>query len=209
MKNLLIVISVLAVLGCLILLKLYLTSNGYLQKNKKQVEKIADIQKLQSDIRSDSLYQVKDMQYRDSAILIAVANPDKSGTDIYFNKKYALNNYGNINMVYVFDTAKLLDTVSFDDALMATGKKMGAFQDQWTANFIDSSDKSCKPLKKFLQEKMKFPESFKNEETVYQPASIHKMQVVCKYRYLDSAGKRQLKEVTAQIGADGSIISSQ
>jgi hypothetical protein len=209
MKNLLIVISVLAVLGCLVLLKLYLNSNGYLQKNKKMEQRIANIQKLQDDIRADSLYQVKDVQYKDSAILIAVANPDKSGTDMYFNKKFGINGYDNINMVYIYDTSKSLDSVSFDDALMATGKKMGTFQDQWVANFIDSSDKSCKPLKKFLQQKMKFPESFKNEETVYQPASIHKMQVVCKYRYLDSAGNRQLKEVTAQVGADGSIMSSQ
>ena len=56
---------------------------------------------------------------------------------------------------------------------------------------------------------MKYPESFKNQETIYQPENIHKMQVVCKYRFRDSTGNAQLKQVTAEIGQDGQIISTQ
>ncbi len=209
-KTILVTIIILVIFACLILVKWYLSSDQYLKKNKKPVKE-ASIQLLQGNIKADSLYEVKDVLYKDSAILIAVANPEKSGTDIYFNKKYNLNDYDNINMVYVYlyDSTKSLGSVSFDDALMATGKKLGRFQEQWASAYIDTADKSCKPLKKYLQLKMKYPESFKNEETIYQPASIHKMQVVCKYRSKDSTGNPRLNEITALIGSDGTVISTQ
>ena len=60
-----------------------------------------------------------------------------------------------------------------------------------------------------MQNSLHFPESFKNEETVYQPQSISQMQVVCKYRIKDSLGKVVLKEVTAVVDSAGKIITTK
>ena len=210
MKIFLIIVSALILFAALIELKIYL-ANKSLKESALSELKIANIDSLQTKIKADSLYEVKDVFYKDSGVLIAVTNPDKSGTDEYFNKKYNLNNYSNINMVYIYnyDPAKPIKAASFDDAIMATGKKLGRFQQEWTLKYIDTSDKSCAPLKKYLQTSMHFPESFKNEETVYQPQSISQMQVVCKYRIKDSSGKVELKQVTAVVDSAGKIITTK
>jgi hypothetical protein len=111
--------------------------------------------------------------------------------------------------IYQFDSAKPLGTASPDDAIMATGKKLGRFQEQWTNRYIDTTDKACKPLKKYLQAKLLYPESFKNEETIFQPESINSMQVICKYRIKDSSGTTVLREITAVIDTGGRIISTK
>ncbi len=208
LKAILIITTAFLVFAALILTKLYLSSA---QKEKERgiaAGKIANIPLVEKSLKSDSLYEVRDVTYRDSAILIAVDNPEKSGTEAYFDRKYKLNGYDNINMIYVYkyDTGKPIQTVSFDDALMAKGKKLGKFQDEWVARYIDSLDGSCRPLKKYLQAKLKNPAGFVVEETLYQPENIHKMRVVCKYRSRDSLGVKTVSEVTALVDADGSII---
>ena len=166
---------------------------------------------LSAKIKSDSLYEVKEVVFKDSGILISVNKPDKSGTEAYFDKKYKLNGYDNVNMVYVYqyDQAKPLQSASLEDAMMAKGKKMGRFQDEWTAKFIDTTDGSCKPLKKYLQSMMKRPESYKNELTNYQPESIYKMRVVCKYMLIDSLGAKAVNDITAVIDTAGNVISTE
>jgi hypothetical protein len=203
-KALLIIIVAIMLFGGLILLKLHIAAD---LGNRKVAPKIGDISVLENKIKSDSLYTVRDVLYRDSGMLIALDNPGKSGAEFYFDKKYKLNDYGNINMVYIFqyDTSRPLQKASFDDALMAKGKKMARFQSAWTLKFIDTTDGSCKPLKKLLQQSMHIPASFQNEETSFQPASIYKMQVNCKYLSADSLGKKTLNEVTALVDTAGSI----
>jgi hypothetical protein len=210
MKIFLIILSAIILFTALIELKFYLANKSSKESEKNDV-KPANIDSLQTKIKSDSLYEVKEVFYKDSGILISVTNPEKSGTDEYFNKKYNLNGYSNINMVYIYeyDSTKPIKSTSLDDAIMATGKKLGRFQEEWAIKYIDTVDKSCKPLKKYLQTGMHFPESFKNEETVYQPESISRMQVVCKYRIKDSLGKTILKQITAVIDTAGKIISTK
>ena len=132
-KTLLVILIILVVFCGMILVKMYITTS--MKESKKNIV-IASIPTLQNNIKSDSLYDVKDVLYKDSAILIAVSNPDKSGTDIYFNKKYALNGYDNINMVYIYpyDSTKPLSAALPDDALMGTGKKLGKLQEDWVAS---------------------------------------------------------------------------
>jgi hypothetical protein len=205
-KSILIIIAALCVFGGLVLLKMHLAADA----NKKNVEaRSADIPSLETSIKSDSLYMVKDVLYRDSGILIAVDNPGKSGTESYFDKKYKLNDYTNINMVYVYqyDSAKPLQKASFDDAIMAKGKKMGRFQEMWVTKFVDTADGSCKPLKKYLLAGLKVPATFKNEETNYQPESIYKMRVSCKYRLTDSADNKILNDVTALVDTAGNVTA--
>jgi hypothetical protein len=208
-KAILIIIVAILIFAGLILTKMYISVKEKEKAMRLESSKVANIHNLQLAIKGDSLYEVKDVNFRDSAILIAVDNPEKSGTEAYFDKKYKLNGYENINMVYIykFDSGLSLQTVSFDDALMAKGKKLGKFQDEWVARFIDSVDGSCRPLKNFLKSKLNTPASFKNQETIYQPESIHRMQVVCKYRSIDSSGTKILNQVTAIIDSNGTIIS--
>lgn len=208
LKTILIIVGALALFAALIVAKMRLSSGA---GEKSVAGHIADVIKIQNNLKGDSLYGVRDVIYRDSAIVIAVDNPEKPGIDAYFNRKYRLNEFDNINMVYIYqyDSARPLQSVSFDDALMATGKKMGKFQDDWVAKYIDTLDGSCKPLKKYLQSTLQNPESFKNEETVYQPASIHKMQVICKFRAKDSLGTQALREITAVVDANGNILSAE
>jgi hypothetical protein len=209
LNAILIIIGALVLFGGLIWTKMYISAKEKEKADRMNSSKIANIVNLVSAIRGDSLYDVRDVLYKDSAMVIAVDNPDKSGTEIYFDKKYKLNEFSNINMVYIYkyDSLKSLQTVSFDDALMAKGKKLGKFQEQWVARFIDSLDGSCRPLKNYLKTKMNIPESFKNQETIYQPENIHRMQVVCKFRALDSLGSKTLNQVTAVVDSNGMIIS--
>ena len=203
MKTLLIIIAALILFGGLVLLKMHLAKDA----KKSSTEKIADIPSLENNIKTDSLYTVKNVAYKDSGILIALDSPGKSGAENYFDKKFKLNSYGNINMVYIYqyDSTKPLQQASLDDAIMAKGKKMARFESEWIAKFIDTTDGSCKPLKKYLQSTMKNPASFKNEETNYQPASIYKMHVECKYRVADSLGNKMLNDITASIDTAGSV----
>ena len=53
---------------------------------------------------------------------------------------------------------------------------------------------------------MNRPESFKNEETVFQPENIHSMQVICKYRARDSLGVAILNQVTAVVDSAGNVV---
>lgn len=207
MKAFLIILAALLLFGALFYSQQYLRSKAGASAFKSG--SVADIRLLQETLRKDSLYQVRAVQYRDSGILIAVDNPDPTGTEVYFNNKYRLNSYSNINMVYIFqyDSALSLSTVSLEDALMATGKRMGRFQQEWTARFIDTADKSCMPLKRYIQLREPVPSSYRNEETVFQPASIFKMQVVCRYRAKDSSGAESLKTVTALVDTSGHIVS--
>jgi hypothetical protein len=204
-----IVIGAIVIFGGLIWTKMYISAKEKEKAERLNSSKVANVVNLINAIKGDSLYEVKEVLYKDSAMIIAVDNPEKSGTEIYFDKKYKLNEYGNINMVYIYkyDSFKPLQTVSFDDALMAKGKKLGKFQELWVARFIDSLDGSCRPLKNYLKAKMIAPESFKNQETVYQPENIHRMQVVCKFRALDSLGSKILSQVTAVVDSNGMIIS--
>jgi hypothetical protein len=200
----LIVIITLAVFAGLIWAKM--------NKDKKgKPSKIADINVLTLQIKGDSLYTVKDVLYRDSGILIAVTNPDKSGTEIHFDSKYKLNTFDNINMVYIYqyDSARQLEKISLDDALMAKGKKMGSFQQEWVAKFIDTLDGSCKPLKKYLTDSLKIKGSLNNEETQYQPESIHRMRVLWKYKIKDSAGAKPLAQITAVVDTAGKVLSTE
>jgi hypothetical protein len=169
--------------------------------------KNADTALLSAKIKSDSLYNVEAVAFRDSGVLIAVNNPDKSGTETYFDKKYKLNGYDNINMVYIFlyDSSKPLQSESLENAIMAKGKKMGRFQDEWAARYIDTLDGSCRPLKKFLQASIKNPASYKNELTNYQPESIYKMRVSCKYIYTDSAGEKVINNISALVDTGGKV----
>ena len=207
-KTMLVILLIVAVFAGMVYLKHYMSTPEYLSTHHLHN---ADIPALQASLKADSHYLVKQVAYKDSAILLAIDNPDKTGTDTYFNGKYALNSYTNINMVYVFqyDSAKSIDTMSTDEAIMGTGKRLGKFQEQWVAAYIDSADKSCKPLKKYLQAKMKFPDSFKNEETSYQPESVHRMRVVCKYSFGNDKGKTEERDVNAVIAADGTVVSVQ
>jgi hypothetical protein len=209
-KAFLIIIGGLVLFAGLIELKIYL-SDKYFKESLKKTRKVANIDSLITQIKMDSLYEIKEVLYKDSAIMISVSNPEKSGTDEYFNKKYNLNGFSNINMVYIyqFDSAKPLAAASPDDAIMATGKKLGRFQEEWTFRYIDTADKACKPLKQYLQAKLLYPESFKNEETIFQPESIHSMQVTCKYRIKDSTGTTVLREIVAVIDTGGKIISTK
>ena len=152
---------------------------------------------------------MKQVLFKDSAVLIAVSNPDKSGTETYFDKKYKLNGFDNINMVYIFqyDSAKPLQSLSLEDAPMAKGKKMGRFEELWVAKFIDTTDNSCKPLKKYLQASIRNPESYKTEMTSYQPESISKMRVVSKYSLKDSVGTKTINSISAVIDSSGNVIS--
>jgi hypothetical protein len=170
---------------------------------------LADTAMISGKIRSDSLYDVKEVLFKDSGVLISVGNPDKSGTEAYFDKKYKLNGYDNINMVYIFqyDSSKPLKFLSFEDAAMAKGKKMGRFQDEWVARFIDTADGSCRPLKKWLQSSMKDPFSYRNQLTSYQPASIFKMLVINKYTFVDSAGEKVVRNISALVDTGGKVIS--
>jgi len=208
-KAFLIILVAIVVFGGLILAKIYISKN---QKEKVVVAltgQVADTATLSKNIKADSLYDVKEVIYKDSAVLISVTNPDKSGTEAYFDKKYKLNGYDNINMVgiYQYNPAKPLQSASLEDAMMAKGKKLGNFQEQWVAKFIDTTDGSCKPLKKYLQASLKNPDSFKNEETSYQPENVYKMRVVCKYISLDSLGAKAINNVTSVIDTAGKIIS--
>jgi hypothetical protein len=203
-KTILIIVAAIILFGGLILLKMHLAADA---KNSGKSNKIADIPALENSIRADSLYTVKDVLYKDSGILIALDNPGKSGAETYFDKKYKLNDFGNINMVYIYpyDSAKPLQQVSFDDAVMAKGKKMGRFQEMWVAKFIDTTDNSCKPLKKYLQSALQNGVTMKTEETNYQPASIYKMSVETKYTSTDSSGKKTLTEVSALVDTGGNV----
>jgi hypothetical protein len=208
-KALLIIVAAIVLFGGLILAKIYISKS---QKEKVVVAltgQVADTALLSKKIKGDSLYDVKEVVYKDSAILISVSNPDKNGTEAYFDKKYKLNEYDNINMVgvYKYDSAKPIRSASLEDAIMAKGKKLGRFQEEWVAKFIDTTDGSCKPLKKYLQSSLKNPASFKNEETSYQPESIYKMRVVCKYRSIDSLGAKSISNITSVIDTSGHIIS--
>ncbi len=170
---------------------------------------IADTASLSAKLKSDSLYDVKEVLFKDSGVLIAVNNPDKSGTEAYFDKKYKLNGFANINMVYIFqyDPAKPLASASLEDAAMAKGKKMGRFQEEWVAKFIDTTDGSCTPLKKYLQSSIKSPDSYKNEMTTYQPESIYKMRVLCKYTFTDSIGAKVISSASALVDTSGKVVS--
>ena len=155
-KIFLIIISALILFAALIELKIYVDKKS--KESALSELKIANIDSLQLKIKADSLYEVKAVFYKDSGILIAVSNPEKSGTDEYFNKKYDLNSYSNINMVYIFnyDSLKPIKNASLDDAIMATGKKLGRFQQEWTLKYIDTTDKSCRPLKKIFAKQFAF-----------------------------------------------------
>jgi hypothetical protein len=203
-KALLIIIAALILFGGLIMLKLHLAADA---EKKVLIEKAADIPSLENRIKSDSLYTVKDILYKDSGMLIALDNPGKSGAETYFDKKFKLNDYSNINMVYIYqyDTTKLLQQVSLDDAIMAKGKKMARFQEIWVAKFIDTTDGSCKPLKKYLQSTIKNSDIFQTEETSYQPESIHKMRVECKFKVTDSLGKKSDNDITASVDTAGLV----
>jgi hypothetical protein len=208
-KSFLIILAAIIVFGGLVLAKIYISKN---QKEKVVIAltgKVADTTALSKNIKADSLYDVKEVIFKDSAVLISVINPDKSGTEAYFDKKYKLNDYDNINMVgiYQYDASKPLQSASIEDAMMAKGKKLGSFQQQWVAKFIDTTDGSCKPLKIYLQSSLKNPASFKNEETSYQPESIYKMRVVCKYRSLDSLGAKAINNISSVIDTAGKILS--
>jgi hypothetical protein len=208
-KAFLIIVAAIVLFGGLILAKIYISKN---QKEKKVVlltGQVADIAAISKNIKADSLYDVKEVVYKDSAMLISVANPDKNGTEAYFDKKYKLNGYDNINMVgvYKYDSAKPLQSASLEDAIMAKGKKLGRFQEEWVAKFIDTTDGSCRPLKKHIQSSLKNPASFKNEETSYQPESIYKMRVLCKYRSIDSLGAKSISSITSVIDTSGHIIA--
>ncbi len=205
--------AILIIIGALVLFALLVYAKWYLSKSaaKSQDFHIADLPAVKNSIKADSLYAVKEVAYRDSAILIALDNEVKPGMETYFDKKYKLNGYDNISMVYIYpyDSAKPLQSASFDDAVLATGKKMGRFQQEWVSKFIDTLDGSCKPLKKYLKSTLPNPESFKNEETTYQPASIHKMAVVCTFRAKDSLGNNVVHEVTAVVDASGNLLSTE
>jgi hypothetical protein len=203
-KALLIIIVALILFGGLIMLKFHLASDA---EKKILTEKAADIPSLESRIKSDSLYIVKDILYKDSGILIALDNPGKSGAETYFDKKFKLNDYSNINMVYIYqyDTTKPLQQISLDDAIMAKGKKMARFQEIWVTKFIDTTDGSCKPLKKYLQSTIKNSDIFQTEETSYQPESIHKMRVECKFKVTDSLGKKTDNDITASVDTAGLV----
>jgi len=170
---------------------------------------VADTSALSAQLKADSLYDVKQVLFKDSAVLIAVSNPDKSGTETYFDKKYKLNVFDNINMVYIFpyDSTKPLQTASLEDAPMAKGKKMGRFQELWVARFIDTTDNSCKPLKKYLQDSLKNEGSYKTEMTNYQPESISKMRVVSKYSLKDSLGTKTINSISAVVDSSGNVVS--
>jgi oligogalacturonate-specific porin protein KdgM len=203
-KALLIIIAALILFGGLIMLKMHLAAD---EKKNVETGKIADIPSLENRIKSDSLYIVKDILYKDSGILIALDNPGKSGAESYFDKKFKLNDYSNINMVYIYqyDTTKPLQQVSLDDAIMAKGKKMAGFQEIWVAKFIDTTDGSCKPLKKYLQSTTKNSDIFQIQETSYQPESIHKMRVECKFKITDSLGKKTDNDITASVDTAGLV----
>ena len=208
-KAFLIILAAVILFGGLILAKIYIDKN---QKGKivpALTGQLADIIELSKNIKADSLYEVKEVVYRDSAVLISVANPDKSGTEAYFDKKYKLNAFDNINMVFIYkyDSAKPVQSLSLEDAIMAKGKKLGRFQEEWVAKYIDTADGSCRPLKKYLQSSLKNPGSFKNEETSYQPESIYKMRVVYRYRSIDSSGANAINNITSVIDTGGKIIS--
>ncbi|HLK29072.1 MAG TPA: hypothetical protein VKT28_10885 [Puia sp.] len=208
-KTFLIILAAVIVFGGLVLAKIYVDKN-----QKKQVVvvlsgQVADTSSLAAKIKSDSLYDVKEVLFKDSGVLISVSNPDKSGTEAYFDKKYKLNNFDNINMVYIFqyDASKPLQTLSFEDAAMAKGKRMGRFQEEWVARFIDTTDGSCKPLKQYVQSSIKNPGSYKNEMTSYQPENIYKMRVVCKYTFADSAGTKTINNISAIVDTAGKVVS--
>lgn len=208
-KAFLIILAAVILFGGLILAKIYIDKNQKEKVVPALTGQVADTVTLTKNIKSDSLYEVKEVVYRDSAILISVANPDKSGTEAYFDKKYKLNAFDNINMVciYKYDSAKPVQSLSLEDAIMAKGKKLGRFQEEWVAKFIDTADGSCKPLKKYLQSSLKNPDSFKSDETSYQPESIYKMRVMCKYRSTDSLGAKVISNITSVIDTSGKIIS--
>ena len=208
-KSFLIILVAIIVFGGLIVAKMYIDKK---QKQKAGIAltgQIADTSSLARKIRSDSLYDVKEIIFKDSGVLISVSNPDKSGTETYFDKKYKLNVYDNLNMVYIFqyDSAKPLHSLSLDDAIMAKGKRMGRFQDEWVARFIDTTDNSCRPLKKYLQASLRNPYSYKNELTNYQPESIYKMRVICKYVYTDSAGQKIISNISSVVDTGGMVMS--
>ena len=208
-KAFLIILAAIILFGGLILAKIYIDKNQKEKVVPALTGQVADTVTLTKNIKSDSLYEVKEVVYRDSAILISVANPDKSGTEAYFDKKYKLNAFDNINMVciYKYDSAKPVQSLSLEDAIMAKGKKLGRFQEEWVAKYIDTADGSCKPLKKYLQSSLKNPDSFKSDETSYQPESIYKMRVMCKYRSTDSLGAKVISNITSVIDTSGKIIS--
>jgi hypothetical protein len=203
-KNFLIILAAVIVFGGLVLLKIHLSADAV---KKEVTDKKADIVLLEKNVRADSLYNVKDFLYKDSGIMIAVDNPGKSGTENYFDKKYKLNEYSNINMVYIYpyDSLKPLQQASFDEAIMAKGKKMGRFEETWITRFIDTTDGSCRPLKKWLQDSLKYAGTFSNQETNYQPESIYKMRVVFKFKSTDSAGVKSLNDISAVVDTGGRV----
>ena len=195
--------------GGLIMAKIYVDKHPNIKKVLLLSGKNANTDSLVKKIMADSLYTVKDVAYKDSAVMISISNPDKTGTETYFDKKYKLNSFDNINMVcvYLYDSTKPLLRFSIGDAIMAKGKRLGRFQDIWVAQFVDTTDGSCIPLKKYLRSSMKNPASFKNELTTYQPENIYKMRVLCKYTYRDSLWQKSVDNITALVDTGGNILS--
>ena len=170
---------------------------------------VADFNEISKKIKADSLYEVKDVFFKDSAVMISVLNPDKTSMEAYFDKKYQLNHFDNINLVciYPYDSLRPLSKMPLEDAIMAKGKRLGRFQDEWVSRFIDTTDGSCTPLKLYLKASIKNAASFKNELTSYQPENIYKMRVVCKYSFWDTVWQKAVGDVTALIDTGGKVVS--
>ena len=197
------------VFGGLILAKVYVDKHARHEKVLALSGEVADFNTLSKKIKTDSLYDVREVFFRDSAVLIAVANPDKTSMEAYFDKKYRLNHFDNINLVciYQYDSLKPLSKMHLEDAIMAKGKRLGRFQDEWVSRFMDTTDGSCAPLKQYLKASIKNAASFKNELTSYQPENIYKMRVICKYSFRDTTWQKSVNDITALIDTGGKVVS--
>jgi hypothetical protein len=165
---------------------------------------LADLAKAQDSlikaILKDTVYKVAKVEIGpDSTIKIHVRDPEKGGTDQYFDNSYHLLKTDFIREIAIYKGDKFLYGQGYITAQIVNG---------WEKKFL-SYNGDCRPLKDYLLKSLNDPDSYEHEETSVNYQGDSTFQVITKFRAKNGFGAMTLQIVSASLDWNGTVIDAK
>lgn len=174
------------------------------QDKKMNTKHDANIDSLITAIKNDEIWAVKDVQFADSILKIAV-KPEKDApiNAYYFDNTYKLVDYDNVLEVELYKNKIVGSPES------TIGELTARIIDDFNARFVSSYDGNCKPLTEYIKASMHDAGSYENVNTKVNYTTSGNFEVYQQFRGKNAFGALVLNEVHAVIDRDGNIISAK
>ena len=186
---------------------------SYSDTNKVTREKIVNIDSLVALIKSDKLFEIKDVYYnpKDSSLNIAFTNKgnvikEENYSSTYFSGTYNLDQIKYIDGPYLYEykKGKYFKNGDYNEYLNCSSRRAAKLFDKFKSEYC-SIYKECTPLTEYIKKSLNDPGSYESNEISVDWIRGNHFMVTNIFRAKNGFGVLVLQKCTADVDSFGNI----